>query len=280
MNAASGEVIFQANPHRRLIPASLTKMMLALVGMEGLRKGSLKLTDDVRASEGACEVGGSQIYLHPGEILTLEEMFQAILIRSANDAAASVAEHVAGSQERFVDLMNARAQKLGMQDTVFNNVHGLPSRDGHDNISSAYDMAILAKELLKYPEILHWSSMSTASIRDGQYTIHTTNRLLGTCDGVDGLKTGFVRKAGFSIAATAKRDGKRLITVVMGSPSSATRFNSTKDLLSKGFDRYQTAASRPSASNANGHAFSPVSATSPSRPSAHRKSRSTSGSDS
>ncbi len=280
MNAHTGEVIFQANPHRKLVPASLTKMMLALVTMERLRRGALGLAHEVRASDQACDVGGSQIYLHPGETLTLEEMLEAVLIRSANDAAASVAEHVAGSQEKFVELMNARAEKLGMRDTVFWNVHGLPSSNGHDNLSTAYDMALLAKELVKYPEILDWSSKSVASIREGQYTIHTTNKLLGFFEGLDGLKTGFVRKAGFSMAATAKREEKRLIAVVLGSPSSLARFNATKDLLSKGFDRYQGSVSNASDNKSPGQSLQSGSSSSSSRPSAQKRNGSKNGSHS
>lgn len=257
MDAQSGQIVYAHDPHRKLVPASLTKMMLVLVVMEKVRAGTLRLSDPVLATESTCGVGGTQIDLKPGEALPLEEMLQAILIRSANDAAATVAEHIAGSQARCVELMNARARSLGMADTVFVNVHGLPSSNGHDNVSTAHDMAILAKALLRYPEILHWSSQEVAFIRGGRYPIHSTNKLLGRCEGVDGLKTGFVRKAGFNIAATAIREDRRLIAVVMGSPSSQTRNNATANLLAQGFERSQAGATTlkkgSSKADGNGH---------------------------
>ncbi len=239
MDAASGKLVYAHDPHRKLVPASLTKMMLVLVVMEKVRAGKLRLSEPVTASERTTGVGGTQIDLKPGETLPLEEMLQAILVRSANDAAATVAEHVSGSQARFVELMNQRARALGMLDTVFTNVHGLPEPNGHDNVSTAYDMAVLAKALLRFPEVLYWSSQEVAFIRAGRYPIHTTNKLLGRCEGVDGLKTGFVRKAGFNIAATAAREHRRLIAVVMGSPSSETRNHSAASLLSQGFNDKQ-----------------------------------------
>ncbi|MEJ5376093.1 MAG: D-alanyl-D-alanine carboxypeptidase family protein [bacterium] len=239
MDAASGKLVYAHDPHKKLVPASLTKMMLVLVVMEKVRAGKLRLSEPVTASERTTGVGGTQIDLKPGETLPLEEMLQAILVRSANDAAATVAEHVSGSQARFVELMNQKARALGMFDTVFTNVHGLPEPNGHDNVSTAYDMAVLAKALLRFPEVLHWSSQEVAFIRAGRYPIHTTNKLLGRCEGVDGLKTGFVRKAGFNIAATAAREHRRLIAVVMGSPSSETRNNSAASLLSQGFNDKQ-----------------------------------------
>jgi D-alanyl-D-alanine carboxypeptidase len=232
MDAASGEILASHDPHKQLVPASLTKMMLVLIVMEKIRAGRLRLSEPVVATEWTTGVGGTQVDLKPGEVLPLEELLQAIMVRSANDAAATVAEHVAGSQARFVDMMNLKARTLGMKNTHFVNVHGLPGPNGLDNISTAYDMAILARALLKYPEVLRWSSQEVAYIRGGRYPIHSTNKLLGQCEGVDGLKTGFVRKAGFNIAATASRDGKRVIAVVMGSPSSDVRNRVTADLIS------------------------------------------------
>jgi len=232
MDAASGEILASHEPHKQLVPASLTKMMLVLIVMEKLRAGRLRLSEPVVATEWTTGVGGTQIDLKPGEVLSLEELLLAIIVRSANDAAATVAEHVAGSQARFVDMMNLEARTLGMKNTHFVNVHGLPGPNGLDNISTAYDMAILARALLKYPEVLRWSSQEVAYIRGGRYPIHTTNKLLGQCEGVDGLKTGFVRKAGFNIAATASRDGRRVIAVVMGSPSSEVRNKVTAHLIS------------------------------------------------
>jgi D-alanyl-D-alanine carboxypeptidase (penicillin-binding protein 5/6) len=239
MNANTGEVIFKDNPRERLLPASLTKMMVTLVAMDKVRQGTLHLNDKVTISEDASGIEGSRINLRPGEVLTLEELLEAVLIRSANDAAVAVAEYVAGSQENFVRLMNAYAQRLGMKDTLFVNVHGLPSENGYDNVSTAYDMAILARELIKYPKVLQWSSKSAVKIRNGRYRITSTNKLLKSFRGLDGLKTGYYRKAGFNLAATAKRNDLRLIAVTLGSPTSKARFNATRTLLDAAFNYYQ-----------------------------------------
>lgn len=265
MDATTGEILTSHDPHRRLIPASLTKMMLVLIVMEKLRAGRLKLSEPVVATEWTTGVGGTQVDLKPGEVLPLEELLQAIMIRSANDAAATVAEHVAGSQARFVDMMNLKAKAMGMKDTFFVNVHGLPGPNGLDNISTAYDMAILARALLRYPEVLRWSSQEVGYIRGGRYPIHNTNKLLGQCEGVDGLKTGFVRKAGFNIVATGSKDGKRVIAVVMGSPSSDVRNRVTADLLS-------WALGTPNGQKKTLGAFQPRGASSPK--SASRRTRS------
>ncbi len=239
MNANTGEVLFKDNPRERLLPASLTKMMVTLVAMDKVRQGAIHLTDKVFISKDASWVEGSRINLRPGEVLTLEELLEAVLIRSANDAAVAIAEYIAGNQENFVRLMNAYAQKLGMKDTLFVNVHGLPSENGYDNVSSAYDMAILARELIKYPKVLQWSSKPVVKIRNGRYRITSTNKLLKSFRGLDGLKTGYYRKAGFNLAATAKRDDLRLIAVTLGSPTSKARFNATRALLDAAFNYYQ-----------------------------------------
>lgn len=235
MDAATGEVLFSRDAYKPLVPASLTKMMLVLIVMEKVKAGHLRLYEPVVVTERTTSVGGTQVDLKPGEVLPLEDMLMAILIRSANDAAATLAEHVAGSEARFVELMNQKAQSLGMRDTSFVNVHGLPGQNGRENVSTAYDMAILARALLSHPEVLRWSSQSVAFIRNGRYLLHSTNKLLGQCEGVDGLKTGFTRKAGFNIAATAIRNGKRLVVVVMGSPSSKVRNEATATLLANAF---------------------------------------------
>lgn len=242
MNASSGEVLYEENSRRRLIPASLTKMMLTLLAVEELRKGRVLLQDRVQISEHASGVGGTQVNLKPGDSVTMEELLRAVLVRSANDAAVAVAEHIAGSHERCVQMMNGRAAGLGMYDTVFHNVHGLPCTQGEDNASTAYDMAILARELTRYPEVLEWSSQPSVKVHDEYYT--STNKLLGLYPGLDGLKTGYIRKSGFNMAATAEREGLRLIAVSMGSPSSQVRFNAIQDLLSKGFNHCQGKADK------------------------------------
>lgn len=240
MDAGSGEVLYEENSRRRLIPASLTKMMLTLLAVEELRKGRAFLQDRVHISEQASGAGGTQVNLKPGDSVTLEELLRAVLVRSANDAAVAVAEHIAGSPGRCVQMMNGRATGLGMHDTVFHNVHGLPCSNGEDNTSTAYDMAILARELTRYPEVLEWSSQPAVKVHDESYT--STNKLLGLYPGLDGLKTGYIRKSGFNMAATAERDGLRLIAVSMGSPSSQVRFSAIQDLLTKGFNRFQSKA--------------------------------------
>jgi D-alanyl-D-alanine carboxypeptidase (penicillin-binding protein 5/6) len=245
MNANTGEILFKNNPREKLLPASLTKMMVTLVSIDAVRHGYVHLEDPVTVSEEARWVGGSRIYLRPGEILSLEELLEAVLIKSANDAAIAVAEHIGGTQENFVQMMNVYTHRLGMIDTFFVNVHGLPSPDGQDNISSAYDMAILARELIKSRKVLEWSSKPSTKIRSGRYKITTTNKLLKSFHGLDGLKTGYYRRAGFNIAATAKREDLRLIAVTMGSPSSRARFNATKTLLEAGFNYYQSKLNTP-----------------------------------
>jgi len=242
MDADSGEVLYEENPRRRLIPASLTKMMLTLVAVEELRSGRVRLDDRVRISEHASGVGGTQVNLKPGDSVSLEELLTAVLVRSANDAAVAVAEHVAGSHERCVQIMNQRARSLGMEDTVFHNVHGLPCGNGEENSSTVYDMAVLARQLTRYPEVLQWSSQPVVKVNHEYYT--STNKLLGLCPGLDGLKTGYIKKSGFNMAATAERDGVRLIAVSMGSPTSQARFDAIQELLSKGFNYYQGKAER------------------------------------
>jgi|YNPNPStandDraft_1061719.scaffolds.fasta_scaffold00967_3 D-alanyl-D-alanine carboxypeptidase len=242
MDADSGEVLYEENPRRRLIPASLTKMMLTLVAVEELRSGRVRLDDRVRISEHASGVGGTQVNLKPGDSVSLEELLTAVLVRSANDAAVAVAEHVAGSHERCVQIMNQRARSLGMEDTVFHNVHGLPCGNGEENSSTVYDMALLARQLTRYPEVLQWSSQPVVRVHHEYYT--STNKLLGLYPGLDGLKTGYIKKSGFNMAATAERDGLRLIAVSMGSPTSQARFDAIQELLSKGFNYYQGKAER------------------------------------
>jgi D-alanyl-D-alanine carboxypeptidase (penicillin-binding protein 5/6) len=244
MNAETREVVFEKNPHKVLLPASLTKMMLALLALEKVDQGLISPRDRVRVSERASRVGESQVYLKPGEMISFGDLMKAVLIRSANDAAVAVAEYISGSTVDFIRMMNGRARELGMRNTAFYNVHGLPSSRGRDNISTVFDMAILAAQLTEYPQALHWCSLQTTTIRDGTYPINNTNKLLGWFPGLDGLKTGFFRRAGFNIAATAKRGDLRLIAIVMGSPTSRVRFNETRKLLSIGFNHYQSMTKR------------------------------------
>jgi D-alanyl-D-alanine carboxypeptidase (penicillin-binding protein 5/6) len=185
-------------------------------------------------------MGGSQIYLREGEVLALEEMMKATAIASANDACVAIAEHISGTVEGFLVLMNERAETLGMRDTHFATVHGLPPSNGDaSDMTSAHDMAVLARELSKYPEVLHWSAIKEDSLRDGKFILTNTNKLVYQFPGVDGLKTGFHAQAGFNVTATAQRDGLRMIAVVMGAPNSAVRFDEAKRLLAMGFNSYR-----------------------------------------
>jgi D-alanyl-D-alanine carboxypeptidase (penicillin-binding protein 5/6) len=239
MDAESGAVLFEKDAHRQSPPASMTKMMLMLLVAERVADGSLHWDDPVPTSAWASRIGGSQVYLKQGEVFPLAEMMQAIAIHSANDAAAAVAEAVAGSSDAFVDLMNQRAQVLGMRDTVYRSVHGLPPGPGQQpDLSSAYDLAILARELVKFPEIMRWAGTKEAPFRHGTMTLTNTNRLVRETGWVDGLKTGYYRKAGFSVTATARREGLRLIAVVLGAPEKHECFSQAARLLNKGFAEY------------------------------------------
>ncbi len=240
MDAESGTVLFEKDPHRQGPPASMTKMMLMLIVAERVRDGSLHWDDPVPTSAWASRIGGSQVYLKQGEVFPLSEMMQAIAIHSANDAAVAVAEAVAGSSEAFVELMNERAKELGMKDTVYHSVHGLPPGKGQQaDISSAFDLATLARQLVRFPDIMKWAGTKEAPFRNGTMTLTNTNRLVRETGWVDGLKTGYYREAGFNVTATAKRDGLRLIAVVMGAPQKRDCFGQAAALMNKGFAEYK-----------------------------------------
>jgi serine-type D-Ala-D-Ala carboxypeptidase (penicillin-binding protein 5/6) len=240
MEAATGAILFEKDIHKQRAPASMVKMMLMLIVMEKLRAGELHLSDMITASGHASKMGGSQVYLREGEAFTLEEMMKAISIASANDACVAVAEHVSGTVEGFLDLMNERAKELGMDETHFGTVHGLPPSNGDPgDLTSARDLAIVARELTKYPEILAWSATKEDNLREGKFILTNTNKLVYNFPGVDGLKTGFHARAGFNVTATAQRDGLRMIAVVMGAPSSTARFDEAKRLLAMGFNSYR-----------------------------------------
>ena len=240
MEADTGAILYEKDSHKQRAPASMVKMMLMLIVMEKVRDGELQLSDPIIASAHASKMGGSQVYLREGETLSLEEMMKAIVIASANDACVAVAEHIAGSVEGFLDLMNERAKALNMTDSHFATVHGLPPSNGTPpDLTSAHDMAVLARELIKYPEILHWGAMKEDNLRDGKFILTNTNKLIYQFPGADGLKTGFHHGAGFNVTATAQRDGVRLIAVVMGAPTSTVRFDEAKRLLAMGFNGYK-----------------------------------------
>ena len=240
MEPVTGTVIFEANDHQPWPTASLAKMMLMLIVVEKLNDGSLKLTDQVTTSHNAAKMGGSQVYLKDGETFSLDDMMKAVVVHSANDASAAVAEYIAGSTEAFVQLMNQKAAALGMKDSRYYSVHGLPPAAGESaDVASAYDQALLARELLKYPQAIAWSSIDTAPFRGNTFQLRNTNHMVRTYKGCDGLKTGFYDKAGFNVVATAKRGDLRLVAVVLGTTHKLTNFKVASEMLSQGFLNYE-----------------------------------------
>jgi D-alanyl-D-alanine carboxypeptidase (penicillin-binding protein 5/6) len=240
MEVATGAILFEKDIHKQRAPASMVKMMLMLIVMEKVRAGEVHLSDSISATAHASKMGGSQIYLREGEVFTLEELMRAIAIASANDACVAVAEHISGTVEGFLVLMNERAKALSMDNSHFETVHGLPPSNGDaGDLTSAHDMAVLARELTKYSELLAWSATKEDSLRGGKFILTNTNKLVYQFPGVDGLKTGFHAQAGFNVTATAQRDGLRMIAVVMGAPTSTVRFDEAKRLLAMGFNSYR-----------------------------------------
>lgn len=242
MDNETGQILFEDNPHKNVIPASLVKMMVLLLVMEKVEAEEIHLSDVVTVSAWASKIGGQQVYLAEGETFPLGDLLKAIAISSANDAATAVAEFLAGDTDAFVNMMNARAKELGMNDTTFANVHGLPPDKGQkENFTSAYDVALLGRELLKHPQILSWTSTIEDTFRNGTFTLTNTNRqLIRNYRGADGLKTGFhPRGAGFTICATAKRQDRRLIAVVMGAPRKVDRYRAVVNLFNFGFNQFE-----------------------------------------
>ena len=237
IDADSGQILRSHNPRQPVIPASVIKMMTSLLALEHIRHKRARLSDRVTISRAASRVGGHQVYLRPGEVFRFQDLLKAVMIGSANDAAYAVAEHVAGNEAAFVRMMNQRARQLGLKDTRFVNVNGLPAGRGKpSNLMSARDAAMLARKLIRdFPFVLEWTSTRKAPFRPGKFNLHNTNKLIGHFTGLDGLKTGFTPESGFSIVATAKRGNLRLIGVVFGSPQSQRRFNEAKNLLAWGF---------------------------------------------
>lgn len=237
MDSETGAVLYAKNADQALPPASVTKVMTLLLVMEAVDSGNLPLDETVAVSEYAASMGGSQVYLEPGESMPVEEMLKCVIISSANDAAVALAEKVGGSEEAFVARMNERAAELGMANTHFENVTGLDD-DTVDHKTSALDIAIMSRELLKHPKILEYSGIWMDTIRNGAFGLTNTNRLIRFYDGATGLKTGSTSKAKFCISATAKRDGLHLIAVIMGAPTRDVRNETAKTLLDWGFANY------------------------------------------
>ncbi|MGB9839915.1 D-alanyl-D-alanine carboxypeptidase family protein [Thermovenabulum sp.] len=242
IDASSGKVLYEKNAHQKLEPASLVKIMTLLVAFESVEKGKANFNDEVRVSERAWKTGGSQVFLGPGEVQTLETLLKCIVISSANDASVAVAEHIGGSVEGFVRMMNDKAKELGLQNTNFTNPHGLPDPNLY---TTAFDMAIVAKELIKYQKFFDWSTklvdyLEHTDKKREPTMLANTNKLIGKYDGLDGIKTGYHEKAGFCFVGSAKRGDMRLISVVMNAPSSNDRFEDTKKLLDYGFGFYNS----------------------------------------
>jgi serine-type D-Ala-D-Ala carboxypeptidase (penicillin-binding protein 5/6) len=236
----TGTVLYEKNAHEKLPPASMTKIMTMLLIMEAIDKGELSYKEKVRASEYAASMGGSQIFLEPGEEMTVDELLRGIAIGSGNDASVAMAERIAGSEEAFVEMMNKKAKELGLKNTSFQNATGLPA-EGH--YSSAYDMAMMARELLKYEDITKYTGMYEDYLRentDKKFWLVNTNRLVKFYPGVDGLKTGFTSEAKYCLTATAKKNGMRVIAVVFGASTPKDRNAQITKMLDYAFSQYKT----------------------------------------
>ena len=231
----TGTVLYESNADERLSPASITKVMSLLLVMEALDRGDITLETVVSASEHACSMGGSQIWLEPGEGMTVDELLKATVIASANDACVALGELIAGSEEGFVAMMNERAKELGMDNTTFMNCTGL---DAAGHLTSAHDVAIMSGELIKHDLIKKYSTVWMDSLRDGKSELVNTNKLVRFYDGTTGLKTGTTSVAKYCLSATAERNGLELVAVILAGETSNDRFNGAKKLLDYGFANY------------------------------------------
>ena len=239
MDVTTGEIIFEKNKDEQVAVASMTKMVAQIIILENIEAGKIKWTDVVTASANASGMGGSQIYLTTGEEMTVEDMMKGISMASANDATVAMAEFIAGTEVEFVEMMNKKVKELGLKNTHFKNCTGL-DEEGH--YSSAYDMAIIARELLKHEKILEFSGVYEDYLRedtDNKFWLVNTNKLVRFYEGADGLKTGHTDAAKYCLAATAKRDDLRLIAIVLGEDNSQTRNSETMSLLDYGFNNYK-----------------------------------------
>lgn len=239
IEATTGKIIYEKNSHEKLAPASMTKIMSMLLIMENIDKGVIKWNDKVTASANASSMGGSQILLETGEQMTVYDLFKGIAVASGNDAVVALSEYIAGSEEEFVNLMNQKVKELGLKDTVFKNPHGL---DTANHYSSAYDMSIIAKELVKHEKVFEFTSIYEDYLRKGtkrELWLVNTNKLVRFNPVVDGLKTGYTKEAGYCLTATAKKNDMRLISVVMGEPDTKVRSSETTSLLDYGFAKYK-----------------------------------------
>ena len=242
MEVNTGKILYEANADEKLPPASITKIMSLLLVMEAIDSGKMSVEDVITASEHACSMGGSQIWLEPGETMTVDDLLKAAVIASANDATVALGEQIAGSEEGFVAMMNARAKELGMTNTNFINATGL---DAEGHISSAHDVAIMSAELIKHDLIRNYSTLWMDSLRGGESELVNTNKLVRFYEGTTGLKTGTTSGAGYCLSATAERNGLELVAVIMSGDTSNDRFNGAKKLLDYGFANYEYASIKP-----------------------------------
>lgn len=239
IEASTGEILYEKNANERLKPASMTKMMTLLLTFEAIERGDLKLSDEVIVSVNASGMGGSQILLETGEKMTVDNLIKGVAIASGNDAAVALAEKIGGTQEYFVELMNKRANELGLKDTLFQNSHGI---DEDNHYSSAYDMGIIAKELLKHEKITEYTKIYEMYLRENtnqKVWLVNTNKLVRFYDYIDGLKTGYTKGAGYCITLTGMKNGMRLIAITMGEPSIESRNKETLGLIDYGFSQYE-----------------------------------------
>ncbi len=238
IEAGTGQVLFEQQAHDRLPPASVTKVMTMLLIMEAIDSGKIGMDDLVTCSEYAATMGGSQVYLEAGEQMPVSEMLKAIAVASANDACVAMAEHIAGTEEAFIKQMNERATALGMKNTIFCNTNGLPDPN---HLTTAYDIALMSKELLKHEKIFAFLGIWTDSLRNGEFGLANTNKLIRYYKGANGIKTGSTAEAGFCLSASALRNEMQLIAVVLGAPTSKERFADATALLDYGFANYEIA---------------------------------------
>lgn len=236
----SGQILYEENIHEKLAPASMAKIMTMLLVMEAIKDGTLTFDEMITTSDYAASMGGSQIFLEPGEQMTVKQMLEGVAIGSGNDAAVALAERIAGSEETFVQKMNEKTKELGLENTLFKTATGLP---GHGDYSSAYDMSVMAKELLNHEKITEFTGLYESYLRentDEKFWLVNTNKLVRFYSGADGLKTGFTREAGYCLTATAKKDNMRVIAVVFGAPTSKERNAQVTKLMDYAFNQYQT----------------------------------------
>lgn len=238
MCADTGDIIYENNAYEHLSPASVTKVMSMLLILEALESGKISLSDEVVTSKNAVAMGGSQIWLEEGEKMTVDELFKAVAVASANDACTALAEYIAGSTTSFVSMMNERAKELGLENTNFENCTGLDDT-ATNHYSCAYDIAVISREVMQHELIKNYTTIWLDYLRNGETELNNTNKLVNTYNGITGLKTGTTSKAGFCVCATAERDGMSLISVVLGADTSEDRFTSASNMLDYGFANYQ-----------------------------------------